>query len=189
MSGALAWLQGHFTRSARLDMGFANHGGMWGDLLLLPIANAAIVPHVIGGWWVLVSLAICVLLSVWVHIHWYGGARAAGGRPSTIEGKYHSRGHMWPTRPSGWWWKDLSWSGWAHVAYVACELTVLIGFLMFPMPPETTAVVALIFSLHVPLGLLQPRWFLTGELAGLRKQPLLLPCLTVLWVACLMKIV
>ena len=189
ISGILAWVGGHWTRSARVDMGFANHGGMWGDLVLLPLANAAIVPYLSWGTWVVVSLVVCTLLSAWVHIHWYRGNRDGNDGRTPIDSGLHSREHMWPTRPYGSWWKDLSSSGWAHVAYVACELTVLIGFLLFPMPVETIAVVAAVFSLHVPLGLLQPRWFLTGEIAGPRKQPLLVPCLGLLWAACLMKIV
>jgi hypothetical protein len=191
ISGLVAWLEGNFTRCARLDMGFANHGGMWGDLLLLPIANAAIIPHITPGAWLPISLGCCALLSTWVHIHWYRGDRTkarlrpAALRPSTR----HSCEHMWPARRHGSWWRDLSWSGWAHVIYVAGELTVLVGFLLFPMPEATVALVAAIFSLHVPLGLLQPRWFVTGEVASPRKQPLLVPCLAALWATCLMKVV
>jgi hypothetical protein len=88
---------------------------------------------------------------------------------------------MWPARPHGSWWKDLSWSGWAHVVYVAGELSVLVGFLLFSMPDAVIALVCIVFTLHVPLGLLQPRWFLTGEIAGPRKQPLLMPLLVLLW--------
>ncbi len=189
ISGLLAWLEGNVTKRARLDMGFANHGGMWSDLVLLPFANALIVPHAQLGVWVWASLAVCAALSAWVHVYWYRGGRAVDGRQSTVDSRQHSREHMWPSRPYGSWWKDLSWSGWAHVIYVACELTVLVGFLLFAMPDETVALVAAIFSLHVPLGLLQPRWFLTGEIAPPRKQPLLVPCMAALWATCLMKIV
>jgi hypothetical protein len=150
---------------------------MWGDLILLPLANAAIVPHLASGPWVVVSLAICAALSVWVHVHWYRGNKAV-----------HSCEHMWPSRPCGSWWRDLSWAGWAHVVYVACELTVLVGFLLFPMPDVVVAVVCIIVTLHVPLGLLQPRWFLTGEIATPRKQPLLLPLIATLWVVTLIKL-
>jgi hypothetical protein len=73
------------------------------------------------------------------------------------------------------------------VVYVAGELAILIGFLVFPVPSAVIALVALIFTLHVPLGLLQPRWFLTGEIAGVRKQPLLVPLLTTLWFVCVVK--
>ncbi len=178
ISGALAALQGHFARRRTLDMGFANHGGMWGDLLLLPIANAAIVPYLTAGWWICAALATGAVLSCWVHIHWYRGDNPGA----------HSREHMWPARPHGSWWKDLSWAGWAHVAYVAGELALLIGFLLHPAPAGVGAVVCTVFTLHLPLGLLQPRWFLTGEIAGPRRQPLLVPLLAALWIVTLVKV-
>jgi hypothetical protein len=56
------------------------------------------------------------------------------------------------------------------------------------MPDVVIAAVCVIFTLHVPLGLLQPRWFLTGEIASPGKQPLLVPLLGSLWVVGLMKI-
>ena len=181
ISGALAWAQGNLTRRPGLDMGFANHGGMWGDLVLLPIANAAIVPNLGPGLWIAAALAITTALSIWVHMYWYRGDQPSRRRA-------HSRDHMWPARRHGSWWRDLSWSGWAHVAYVAAELALLTGFLLFPMPDAVIAIVCVVFTLHVPLGLLQPRWFVTGEIATPRKQPLLLPLLGALWVVALTKV-
>jgi hypothetical protein len=70
---------------------------------------------------------------------------------------------------------------------VAGELTLLLGFLLFPMPSPVVGLVCAIFTLHVPLGLLQPRWFLTGQIASPRTQPLLLPLLATLWVVALLK--
>jgi hypothetical protein len=177
ISAMLAAVQGNFRRRPGLDMGFVNHGGMWGDLLLLPIANAAIVPHLRVGPWLALALPITFALSCWVHVHWYRGRKP----------DRHSHEHMWPSHARGAWWRDLSWAGWAHVVYVAGELAILIGFLVFPVPSAVIALVALIFTLHVPLGLLQPRWFLTGEIAGVRKQPLLVPLLTTLWFVCVVK--
>jgi hypothetical protein len=95
---------------------------------------------------------------------------------------------MWPLRRRESWWRDLSSAGWAHVAYVAGELALLTGFLLFPMPDAVVGVVCAIFTLHVPLGLLQPRWFLTGEIASPRQQPLLLPLLGTLWVVGFLKL-
>ena len=179
VSAALAWWQGNFTRRPGLDMGFVNHGGMWGDLLLLPVANAVIVPHLAGGSTQSIALLVAVGLSFWVHVHWY---RGDGDRAR------HSREHMWPSRPHGSWWRDLSWAGCAHVVYVAGELTVLMGFVLFPMPAAVVAVVCVVFTLHVPLGLLQPRWYLTGHIASPRTQPLLVPLLAVLWTTGMVKL-
>jgi hypothetical protein len=191
VSALLAWMRGDLRRRLELDMGFANHGGMWGDLVLLPVANAVIVPHLTMGPWIAASVALGSALSMWVHVHWYRGERDVESRQSMAAAErpaVHSREHMWPLRRRGSWWRDLSWAGWAHVAYVAGELALLTGFLLFPMPDAVVGVVCTMFTLHVPLGLLQPRWFLTGEIASPRKQPLLLPLLGTLWVVGFLKL-
>jgi hypothetical protein len=169
-SAAAAWFEGCLVRRPGLDMGFANHGGMWGDLIWLPIANAVIVPHLTWGRWAIAAAAIATTASVWVHYYWYRGTKAA-----------HSCEHMWPARPHGTWRRDLSAAGWLHVFYVIGELTLLIGFLVHSIPPATVLTVAAIFTLHISIGLLQPRWFLSGQIASWRQQPLLLPCLAALW--------
>ena len=178
ISAVAAWLEGNWTRRPGLAMGFANHGGMWDDLILLPIANAAITPHLSAGPWCAAAIAAATAASVLVHVHWYRGHHVA-----------HSPEHMWPVRAHGSWYGDLSVAGWLHVFYVIGELTLLVGFLVFPMPLLTILVVGAIFTIHVPIGLLQPRWFLTGRLATLREQPLLLPCISALWLTVVLKTV
>lgn len=150
VSGAVAWLEGCWARGPGLEMGFANHGGMWGDLVLLPIANALIVPHLTVGLWIAIAVPLGTSASLVVHHHWYRGSR-----PS------HSSEHMWPSRPYGSWYHDLSWAGWLHFVYVAGELALLVGFLIHPKVPTAVMVVTAVFTVHVPIGLLQPRWFLT----------------------------
>jgi hypothetical protein len=198
VSALLAWIRGDLRKHPELDMGFANHGGMWSDLVLLPIANGAIVPHLTSGLWIAPSAALSFVLSLWVHRYWYRPDRDVDGRRASVDtgrsavegslGAVHSREHMWPARPSGSWWKDLSWAGWAHVAYVTGELALLIGFVLFRMPDVVVGLVCAVFTLHVPLGLLQPRWFLTGQIASPRKQPLLVPLLGALWVVGFLKL-
>lgn len=175
LSGALAWREGLWRRRPGLGMGFANHGGMWGDLVLLPLANAAILPHLTAGLWLPLALAVSTGASLWLHRFWYRGGGGAGD-------------HMWPARRRGTWSGDLSRAGWAHVAYVAAELTLLLGFLVHPAPDVVVLTVAGVFTVHVPIGLLQPRWFLTGRIASLREQPLLAPALAALWVVTVVKL-
>jgi hypothetical protein len=177
VSGMAAWFEGSWIRRPGLDMGFFNHGGMWGDLLLLPVSNAMIVPHLAVSAWIAPALVAATIASVWVHIHWYRGRNVA-----------HSPEHMWPCRPHGSCFRDLSWAGWLHVLYVIAELTLLIGFLLHPAPPVTVLIVAAIFTIHVPIGLLQPRWFVTRRIASPRQQPLLVPCLAALWVVAVLKL-
>ena len=176
-SGTTAWYEGCLVRRPGLDMGFANHGGMWGDLIWLSIANAVIVPHLTWGWWLAGAITVATGASLWVHRYWYRGTHAA-----------HSCEHMWPARPHGIWTRDLSLAGWLHVLYVIGELTLLVGFLIHPMPAAAVIVVAVIFTIHIPVGLLQPRWFLSGQVASWRQQPLLVPCLAILWLVAAAKI-
>jgi hypothetical protein len=176
VSGTAAWLEGNWRRRPGLAMGFADHGGMWDDLILLPIANAVVTPHLPWGPWIVAAVLAATVASVWVHVHWYRGHRVS-----------HSPEHMWPARPYASWFRDLSVAGWLHVLYVIGELALLIGFLLHPMPLPTIALVTGIFTVHVPIGLLQPRWFLTGRMATLREQPLLVPCLIALWLVAAAK--
>ena len=178
VSAVTAWLEGSWKQRPALDMGFVNHGGMWGDLLLLPLANAVIVPHLSADSWIAGALLVATLASIWVHIHWYRGKNTT-----------HAPEHMWPTRLHGTWWRDLSWAGWAHVVYVIGELSLLAGFLLHPIPADVVLFVTAVFTIHVPVGLLQPRYFLTGHIATASEQPLLLPLLLGLWAVSLVKIV
>lgn len=178
ISGVIAFAEGLWRRRPGLGMGFANHGGMWSDLVLLSLANAVIVPHLTAGAWIGGAGAVGVAASLWVHRHWY--QRGSGTE---------TRGdHMWPARRHGTWARDLSWAGWAHVLYVAAELALLVGFVLHPAPAAAVLFVAGIFTVHVPIGLLQPRWFVSGDIPGVREQPLLLPCLLLLWSAIALKL-
>ena len=177
LSAAVAWLEGNWMRRSGLSMGFANHGGMWGDLVLLPIANALVVPQLTLGSWLPIAFALSAVASVLVHVHWYRGHKAM-----------HTAEHMWPARRRGVWHRDLSWAGWLHVLYVAGELTLLAGFLTHAAPPLVVLIVCLVFTIHVPIGLLQPRWFVSGKLASLREQPLLVPCMSALWILSALKV-
>ena len=104
VSALTAWHAGTWRRRADLDLGFFEHGGMWGDLLLLPVANAVIVPHVEIGAWLVAPGVAAAAVSVWLHVQWYGGG---GGRPW--------REHLWPSRAHATWHGDLSGAGWLHV--------------------------------------------------------------------------
>jgi hypothetical protein len=166
-SGLIAWVEGNWSQRPGLGMGFANHGGMWGGLLLLPLANATIVPHLTVGPWIAAAVAAGTAASLLVHRYWYGPA----GRGD----------HMWPRHAHGTWARDLSWSGWTHVLYVIGELALLAGFAIHTVTPDAVLFVAAVFTIQLPVGLLQPRYFLTGHIATAGEQPLLLPCLLALW--------
>jgi hypothetical protein len=208
-SGTVAWAEGNWGRRDGLAMGFANHGGMWSDLVLLSMANAVVVPHLTWGPWLIGALLVSGLAALWVHSHWYHRHRPSMTGEVVHHGELASEGdiqddthshahtgasadttgdHMWPARVHGSWWRDLSWAGWAHVVYVSGELALLVGFLVHVMPPEVVMFVAAVFTIHVPIGLLQPRWFTTGHIATIAEQPLLAPLLVALWAMTMVKL-
>ena len=204
-SGAVARIEGNWSRRRGLAMGFANHGGMWSDLVLLSMANAVVVPHLTWGPWLIGALPVSGLASLWVHAHWYhlptrglvsnGHVNAGAGphddsRAQSLAGEsaLNAGDHMWPAHVHGSWWRDLSWSGWAHVAYVTGELALLIGLLVHQMPTDVVMLVAVIFTIHLPIGLLQPRWYKTGHIATVVEQPLLAPLLVALWAITMVKL-
>ena len=115
VSGAVAAVEGHWRRSARVQVGFAGHGGMWGDAVLLPVVNALVVPWISAGEWLAWPLLAGAAASTALHAWWHGGHQ------------HGVREHMWPSRPTGHWYADLSWAGWCHVVYVAFEVAVLVG--------------------------------------------------------------
>lgn len=151
VSGAIAAAEGHWRRSARVQVGFSTHGGMWGDAVLLPAVNALVVPWISEGAWLAAPLLVGVAASIALHVWWHGGHR------------HGIREHMWPSRPTGRWHADLSWAGWCHVVYVAFEVAVLIAYVVTPMPLGVVMLVSLLLSLHVPIGVLVPAWTATGR--------------------------
>jgi hypothetical protein len=174
MAAALAaWLEGNFRGRPDLDLGFVNHGGMWGDLVLLPVANAVIVPWLSPGIWLIGPLLVASGLSVWLHIRWHGGAGVG------------AREHMWPTRRHARWWRDLSASGWLHVLYVAGEVALLIAYALTPMPARVVMIVSVALTVHIPLGLLLPARMLTGRWSS---HVLLVPALALVWSVAAVKL-
>lgn len=172
--GGVAWMEGNWRRREGLDIGFANHGGMWGDLVLLPIANAIAVPHIVSGRWLTFPLAVAAFASLWLHARWHGGHASA------------MRDHMWPSRPYGHRFRDLSVAGWLHVIYVTGELGLILAWALSPMPTAVVVLVAMVLTVHVPLGLLQPGWFASGHRPR-SATPLLVGALALLWAAVFVK--
>lgn len=168
LCAGVAGREGNWRRREGLDIGFAEHGGMWGDLLLLPVVNALVVPQLALGLWLFVPFTVSAVASVWLHARWHGGHASA------------VRDHMWPSRPYGHRFRDLSAAGWLHVLYVVGELGLIVAWAMSPMPRATVLVLAAMLSIHVPLGLLQPGWYATGERPR-SATPVLVGALVALW--------
>lgn len=175
-SGLCAWREGNWTRRDDLDIGFVNHGGMWSDLIVLPIVNAAIVPSLLVGTWLIAPVLIGIASSWWLHAHWHRGG-----------GEQFWREHLWPARDHDRWQRNLSWAGWLHVVYVAAEIALLMAYAFTPVSPSVVLIVSVLLSVHVPIGLFAPAWVATG--GHLMRNRLLWPALGMVWIVALVKIV
>jgi hypothetical protein len=175
LSAFCAWREGNWRRRDGLEIGFVDHGGMWGDLLLLPIVNAAIVPWLSFEPWLIGPVLIGVTTSWWLHARWHRG-----------DGDGFWREHLWPTRADARWHRNLSWAGWLHVVYVAVEMTLLIAYALTPVPNHVILIVSLVLTLHVPLGLLAPAWVATGGRVIVSR--LLWPAVAMVWIVAITKV-
>lgn len=155
LSGAVAASEGTFT-SARVTMGFVNHGGMWGDLLILPFVAAIVVPRIpfrtVSPLAVAGTLALACVLTVVAHQQW-----AAFGATLQVTD------HVFPTHATGRWYSDISVAGWMHVAYMAAVIAILLAYCVLPLSPASILIVSALLTVHLPLGEIQPGWYTTGE--------------------------
>ena len=174
-SGAVARAEGNWRARPGLDMGFAHHGGMWGDMLLLPVANAAAAPWIAVGWWLLGPVLVGATAAVALHAWWHGG---------TTDGV---RDHLWPARRAAHWASDLSWAGWCHVAFVTGQLALLLAYAVVNVPPLVALVVTGVLTVHVPLGLLQPAWLATGRVPRSNVR-LLVAAVATAWLVAAVKV-
>lgn len=174
-SGVAAWAGGRWRAGPGLDLGFVNHGGMWGDAVLLPVANALVAPWIRPGWWLLGPVLLAGAASAALHAWWHGGTRDG------------FRDHLWPARPAARWTKDLSWAGWCHVAFVTGQLALLLGYAAVAVPRPVVLAVTAVLTVHVPVGLLQPAWRATGRVPRSNIQ-LLVAAMAAVWLVAVAKV-
>src|ERR1035437_1601667 len=113
-SGVVSSVEGTFT-SARIRIGFVNHGAMWSDLLVWPILVGLVFPLVTRNamWWS-VCLGLSVVVTMAAHRMWYADILNDG-----------MTGHLFAVGQPGPWHTVMTFSGWMHVGLMAgCLLMV-----------------------------------------------------------------
>src|SRR5437016_5176601 len=122
-SGVVSLLEGTLTNK-RVKMGFLNHGGMWGDLILLPVMTGLVYPHILRNRLVIILLLfIALAVTIVAHILWARWARNDG-----------LTGHMLPAHKTGLWYADMSLAGWMHVVVMTVFLTMALLYAVSPTP-------------------------------------------------------
>lgn len=158
LSAGVSWFEGTFTGNS-VTMGFLNHGGMWGDLFIVPIVAGQIVPHIrrdrrlslpIG----VALVALSAIITIVVHQRWDAMGEALG-----------TTDHVFPSHEASIWYRDLSLAGYLHVIYMSAVLALVLAYSLVPVPRSTVLLVSGLLTIHVVLGQVQPAWYSTGTIS------------------------
>src|ERR1035441_3749016 len=152
-SGVVSLLEGTFT-SKRVTMGFINHGGMWGDLIILSVMTGLVYPYFVRNRLVILSaLFLALAVTILAHIQWANWSRNDG-----------LTGHMFRSHETGIWYAEMSLAGWMHVIVMTVLLSVAFIYAVSSTPLNIVLTVSLLLTVHVFLGTVQPGWYCTGKL-------------------------
>ena len=153
ISGVVSLFEGTAT-SKRITIGFLNHGGMWGDFIVMSVVTGLVFPYLVRNRsYVLSALFIALTVTVVAHILWAKWMRSDG-----------ITGHIFPTHETGKWYLDMSGAGWMHVLVMAMLLAVMLMYAVSPLPRNVVISASLLLTVHLFLGMVQPSWYTTGEL-------------------------
>jgi hypothetical protein len=150
-----SWKEDTFTskRGRKVTMGFVEHGGMWGDFYLMASFNGVVTPYIfanprIGFRWAAVIITVSTVLSLIAHRSWVIGFRKDG-----------ITSHIIPWNRGGPWFRDIGASGGLHVVFTACQLALIICYIVTAMPKSSVIVASALLALHLPLGIIEPGWY------------------------------
>jgi hypothetical protein len=180
--GLVSYLEGTFTLARPHDMGFIDHGGMWSDVFLLPIANAVIVPCLpkpnrMRVLLYLGLLSVMLAATIWIHVQWME-AGWANGLP----------GFMFLSSSVQPWYLSVRIPGWMHVVFMALEMSLLWAYALSPMPRAVILTVSCILTLHVPVAIVQPGWYTTGRVWSVENLLPAMGVLTLTWIVAALKL-
>src|SRR3989344_2664336 len=188
IAGFFAWLNDDLFGNPPLtgdpphsDIGFLNHGGMWGDFLLLSFVNGLLWSHLhLTAVLILPSLCVAFWLTLVAHKQWM-----------RLYCRDEISGHMFKSpnfvpRLSEKhfdvaWKQNLTEAGWLRVVYMALQIAILIVYVFSSIPQSVVWTTSLLLTAHVILGTVQPGWYVSRKLWT--KQNMVPPaiCASLIW--------
>lgn len=137
----------------KVDMPFVAHGGMWADLIIVPVICGLIWNYMQAPLQTAVAcIAGALTATIVMHAAWGADKRTTG--------------HMWPNHRNRCWWLDLSTAGWMHVLYMWVVLSLLFMYAVSPPAPASiTWAVGILLTIFTPLAVILPcrvakhQWF------------------------------
>jgi len=138
------------NRNPAIRLSFLWHWGVSvGDLLILPIFNGIVIPHI--------HLSICsgmlllyaaLLIALFCHKGWWPKEEKALG---FIMPDWENSG-----RDADLWHRDMSYAGWMHFVFMVAQLVIIGGYLLSPMPKEVVQLTGVIFMIFIPVAVIEP---------------------------------
>jgi uncharacterized Tic20 family protein len=176
----VSWMEGTLT-APYVTIGFLNHGGMLGDLIIMPLINGMIAPRfprlTARRALLLGALFVCALmLAIIAHQQWALIGRTAG-----------ITDHVFPRHGPDIWYHDLSVAGYLHVIYMSLELTLLLAYASVHMPRSTVVLVTGLLTIHVVVGQVQPAWYVTRAFPTARTMVPTMASVLVVWMVAFFK--
>jgi hypothetical protein len=170
-------MEGTLTNK-NVKIGFLNHGGMWGDLIILSTVNGLAFPYFLKSWILILSaLLTALVVTILAHVQWAKWLR--------IEG---TTGHMFPTHKTGEWYLDMSKAGWMHVFVMAALFAAMLMYSLSPLPVKAVVAVSFLLTAHGFLATMQPGWYCTGKLWTWRNVAPPLFATALIWSIAVLKI-
>lgn len=138
------------SQNKRISLPLFQHWGiMIGDLVLLPILNACVVPYFNFPISLYLLFTIIAFVITWfAHKAWWpaNDTQLTFMSPSWKNSKKELR----------FWYKDLSKAGWVHLLFMTAEIVIIAGYIFSRVPVDTVKRVSVIFFAFIPVAFIEP---------------------------------
>ncbi|MDD5109883.1 MAG: hypothetical protein PHI63_01545 [Patescibacteria group bacterium] len=144
----------HPKKDPTLKLTYFRHWAVCiGDGLLLPVVNGIIWDHLEWEpWYRTAALFVTAVIVTWrFHRLWWPN-------PKDPAFGLHFLDHHASGSNVSYWWHDLSPAGWAHIAFMSVQLTILGLYVLSPAPPSVIWWTGAILAVFPVVAVLETSW-------------------------------
>lgn len=149
IEGIVSFFEGTFIskQHKKVNLSFLKHWGVSiGDLLILPIVNGLIFPYLCFSKWYIPGIILAGIITLVCHIAWCPNHDDINAQGFILNSQ--DRSNLW--------YKAMTRAGWIHFGFMVCELTILGGYILTPMPLEVIKIVFVLFCFFIPVAITEP---------------------------------
>ncbi|MCX6761783.1 MAG: hypothetical protein NTY33_02985 [Candidatus Moranbacteria bacterium] len=169
--GLVACYDGTFSSIQRkhVNLSFLKHWGVSiGDLFIFPLINAFIIPRLNFNLWYILGFVLALVITLLCHRAWWPGPQDENAQGFILM----NNPPLLPTRhcfSKSYWYLAITRAGWIHIFFMTCQLAILGGYILTPMPRPVVNAVSLLLAVFLPLGVIEPGIVQSG---GIKKLTL-----------------